>query len=65
MQFKAGKVTHDFHGVSYTYEFKYRDPWEWLLDILCDPTFCHSIMWYPVEHQGANITCIYDETNTG
>jgi len=67
-QFKDGEVRHEFHGVSYTYVFKYQDPWEWLLDIVSDSTLCNSIFWYPVEkylHQGVNMTRIYDETNTG
>ncbi|KIJ30675.1 hypothetical protein M422DRAFT_267721 [Sphaerobolus stellatus SS14] len=67
-QFKDGEVTHKFQGKSYTFHFKYRDPWEWLVDLVTDPTLSNSIMWYPVEkylHNGSKITRIYDEVNTG
>ncbi|KIJ36129.1 hypothetical protein M422DRAFT_261454 [Sphaerobolus stellatus SS14] len=63
-QFKDGEVTHEFQGKSYTFHFKYRDPWEWLVDLVTDPTLSNSIMWYPVEkflHNGSKITRIYDE----
>ncbi|KIJ28994.1 hypothetical protein M422DRAFT_136764, partial [Sphaerobolus stellatus SS14] len=53
---------------SYTFQFRYRDPWEWLVHLVTDLTLSTSIMWYPVEkylHDGGTITRIYDEVNTG
>ncbi|KIJ46707.1 hypothetical protein M422DRAFT_249872 [Sphaerobolus stellatus SS14] len=44
------------------------DLWEWLVDLVTDPTLADSIMWYPIEkylHHGSKITRIYDEVNTG
>ncbi|KIJ45397.1 hypothetical protein M422DRAFT_251171 [Sphaerobolus stellatus SS14] len=67
-QFKDGEVTHEFRGKSYTFQLRYRDPWEWLVHLVIDPTLSTSIMWYPVEkylHDGSTITRIYDEVNTG
>ena len=67
-QFKDGEVTHKFQGKSYTFHFKYRDPWEWVVDVVTDPTLSDSIMWYPVQkylYNGTKITRIFDEVNTG
>ncbi|KIJ38584.1 hypothetical protein M422DRAFT_176350 [Sphaerobolus stellatus SS14] len=68
MQFREGEITHEFQGQPHTFKFKYRDPWEWLVDIVTDPTLASSIIWYPVEkylHHGNMIIRIYDEVNTG
>ncbi|KIJ48975.1 hypothetical protein M422DRAFT_161935, partial [Sphaerobolus stellatus SS14] len=62
-QFKDGEVTHEFRGKSYTFQFRYRDPWEWLVHLVTDPTLSTSIMWYPVEkclHDGKiQVSCYF------
>ncbi|KAF8582420.1 hypothetical protein K439DRAFT_1351404 [Ramaria rubella] len=68
VQFQDGEVTHEYQGKEHTFRFKFRDPWEWLHDILTDSTLSESIMWYPVEkylHNGPKITRIFDELNSG
>ena len=67
-QFRDGEVNHTFHGRPYCFKFKYRDPWQWILDIVSDRTLREDIMWFPVQkflRDGNRITRIYDELNTG
>ncbi|KIJ35457.1 hypothetical protein M422DRAFT_180706 [Sphaerobolus stellatus SS14] len=68
IRFQSGEVAHMFKGKLRVFKFEYRDPWQWLLDIVTDPMLSESIMWYPVEkylHHNGRICRIYDELNTG
>ncbi|KAJ7082343.1 hypothetical protein C8R43DRAFT_1092786 [Mycena crocata] len=61
-------VNAEFEGESYTFEFQYRDPWKWMLDLVTDPSLASYFKWYPVQkflHEDGRITQIYDESNTG
>ncbi|KAJ7875714.1 hypothetical protein B0H14DRAFT_2568563 [Mycena olivaceomarginata] len=48
VQFQTGHVEADFDGVTYKFEFQYRDPWKWIVDLLSDPTLASDIHWHPV-----------------
>ncbi|KIJ52075.1 hypothetical protein M422DRAFT_157094, partial [Sphaerobolus stellatus SS14] len=66
--FRDGQVEHIFQSRKYTFNFKFRDTWEWILDLVCDPMLSEQIMWYPVQkflNNGFRITCIYNELNSG
>ncbi|KIJ25403.1 hypothetical protein M422DRAFT_273649 [Sphaerobolus stellatus SS14] len=66
--FQDGEVTHVFQSRTYTFKFKFRDTWEWILDLVGDATLSEQIMWYPVQkylHNGFQIIRIYDELNSG
>jgi hypothetical protein len=68
LKFTDGDVNHVFRGQTFTFKFKYRNPWLWLLDLLCDPTLCDKIMWFPVQkilNNGYKTTRIFDDLNTG
>jgi hypothetical protein len=68
VKFQYGEVTHEFQGREYTFEFRFRDPWEWILDLVTDSTLVEQIMWYPVRkylHDGHRISRVYDELNSG
>lgn len=61
-------MRHTFRGCEFRFQYQYRDPWEWILEIVTDPTLAHLIMWYPTRkylHRGSRITQLYDELNTG
>jgi hypothetical protein len=36
-----------FDGEVYHFRFFYRNPWNWLLDLVSDPTLADDIVWYP------------------
>ncbi|KAF8581179.1 hypothetical protein K439DRAFT_1647974 [Ramaria rubella] len=43
-----------------TYTFLYRDPWQWILSLLTDPTLASELMFYPVKkflHENGTYTC--------
>ncbi|KIJ30554.1 hypothetical protein M422DRAFT_267894 [Sphaerobolus stellatus SS14] len=66
--FWDGNVEHTFQSHTYTFEFKFRDTWEWILELVCDPTLSEQIMWYPVQRSFNNcfrIVRLYDELNSG
>ncbi|KAJ7322002.1 hypothetical protein DFH08DRAFT_818379 [Mycena albidolilacea] len=68
LQFETGQVKADFEGKTYTFEFQYRDPWKWILELVQDPSLAPHFKWYPVEkflHEHGRNTRIYDEPNTG
>lgn len=48
-QFKEGEITHIFWGHEYKFQFQYQDPWEWILQVVTDPTLAGLIIWHPVE----------------
>ncbi|KAJ7663215.1 hypothetical protein DFH06DRAFT_1395296 [Mycena polygramma] len=49
VQFQTGEVEADFQGKTYKFEFQYRDPWKWIVDLLSDPTLANDIHWYPAQ----------------
>ncbi|KIJ46695.1 hypothetical protein M422DRAFT_249859 [Sphaerobolus stellatus SS14] len=66
--FQDGVVEHTFRSHTYTFKFKFRDTWEWILDLVSDVTLSEQIMWYPVQkflNNGFRIIRIYDELNSG
>ncbi|KAK6971572.1 hypothetical protein R3P38DRAFT_3413228 [Favolaschia claudopus] len=36
-----------FEGEVRHFEFYYRDPWEWILELATDPSLANDIVWYP------------------
>ncbi|KAJ7125530.1 hypothetical protein C8R43DRAFT_1146762, partial [Mycena crocata] len=36
-----------FEGEIWHFMFCYRNPWDWLLDLVSDPTLADEIVWYP------------------
>ncbi|KAK7456407.1 hypothetical protein VKT23_010655 [Stygiomarasmius scandens] len=64
---KVGTVEESYKGVLYTFSFNYRNPWEWIVSLVTDPTLAQSIAWYPVHkflHQEGKITRLIDEPQT-
>ncbi|KAF9034770.1 hypothetical protein BJ165DRAFT_1604623 [Panaeolus papilionaceus] len=45
VQFKTDSVTLSYEGIERTYEFEYRDPWEWILSIIQDESLAPSATW--------------------
>ncbi|KAJ6550186.1 hypothetical protein B0H19DRAFT_1298710 [Mycena capillaripes] len=68
VQFQKGEVKADFQGTTYTFEFQYRDPWQWMVDLLSDPTLSEHIQWYPAQKfvckDGVEVR-LFDEPYTG
>ncbi|KAF8582961.1 hypothetical protein K439DRAFT_1617875 [Ramaria rubella] len=68
VQFQSGTVMATFNGEEHTFEFQFRDPWKWILNLTTDPSLASSILWYPVEktlHENGTQTRLYDEINSG
>ncbi|KAJ7090711.1 hypothetical protein C8R44DRAFT_835939 [Mycena epipterygia] len=67
VQFETGEVEAEFQGTTYKYQFQYRNPWKWIVDLLTDPTLSSDIHWYPVQkfvcEDGVTIR-IFDEPYT-
>ncbi|THU83784.1 hypothetical protein K435DRAFT_807241 [Dendrothele bispora CBS 962.96] len=67
VKFRTGSVTRTYRGKPYTFEFSFRDPWEWIVSLVTDPTLADSICWYPVRkylHNGAHVQRLFDEPQT-
>ncbi|KAJ7201091.1 hypothetical protein GGX14DRAFT_659051 [Mycena pura] len=67
VQFQTGEVEADFQGKTYKYEFQYRDPWKWVVDLLSDPTLADDIHWFPEQNflvENGVETRLYDEPYT-
>jgi hypothetical protein len=61
-------VEHTFQNYQHVFQFKFRDSWSWIVDLLTDATLSAKIMWYPVQkylHDGFKIVRLYDELNSG
>ncbi|KIJ34091.1 hypothetical protein M422DRAFT_182538, partial [Sphaerobolus stellatus SS14] len=68
IEFQDAKVSHEFQGHLHTFHFKFRDPWDWILDIITDTTLSEKIMWFPVQkflNDGYRIIRLYDDLNSG
>ncbi|KAJ7744400.1 hypothetical protein B0H16DRAFT_1727331 [Mycena metata] len=35
--FETGQISAEFEGKEYTFEFQYRDPWKWIVELVTDP----------------------------
>lgn len=60
-------MSAEYNEKTYTFEFRYRDPWQWLCGLVTDLELCKSIAWYPVHkylHDNERVTRIYDEPHT-
>ncbi|KAJ7639763.1 hypothetical protein DFH06DRAFT_1271790 [Mycena polygramma] len=47
VEFREHEFEATFEGEPWHFKFFYRDPWEWLLDLVSDPTLVDEIVWYP------------------
>ncbi|KAJ7615573.1 hypothetical protein FB45DRAFT_690887, partial [Roridomyces roridus] len=47
VQFKCHEFDEEFEGETHHFRFYYRDPWEWLVGLLTDPTLADDIVWFP------------------
>ncbi|KAF7349530.1 hypothetical protein MSAN_01743400 [Mycena sanguinolenta] len=45
--FREHEFEETFEGELWHFKFFYRDPWDWLLDLVSDPTLADEIVWYP------------------
>ncbi|EKM75949.1 hypothetical protein AGABI1DRAFT_45660 [Agaricus bisporus var. burnettii JB137-S8] len=45
VQFQQVEVTVMYKNVPISYPFKYRDPWEWILDMVKNPQLAPNIAW--------------------
>ncbi|KAF8211914.1 hypothetical protein K438DRAFT_1805609 [Mycena galopus ATCC 62051] len=64
VEFHEHKFEDSFDGEEYHFRFFYRNPWDWLLDFISDPTLADDIAWYPsrkylVVH--GNLRCLRDD----
>ncbi|KAJ7430758.1 hypothetical protein B0H11DRAFT_2390246, partial [Mycena galericulata] len=46
-KFREREFEETFEGELWHFKFFYRDPWDWLLDLVSDPTLADEIVWYP------------------
>jgi hypothetical protein len=46
-KFHECEFEETFEGELWPFKFFYRDPWDWLLDLVSDPTLADEIVWYP------------------
>ncbi|KAJ7700284.1 hypothetical protein B0H14DRAFT_3034133 [Mycena olivaceomarginata] len=47
VEFREHEFEETFEGELWRFKFYYRDPWDWLLDLVSDPTLTDEIVWYP------------------
>ncbi|KAJ7715086.1 hypothetical protein DFH07DRAFT_1015398 [Mycena maculata] len=47
VEFHEREFEEIFEGELWHFKFFYRDPWNWLLDTVSDPTLSDEIVWYP------------------
>ncbi|KAJ6474054.1 hypothetical protein C8R47DRAFT_1076489 [Mycena vitilis] len=47
VEFREHEFEATFEGEPWHFKFFYRDPWDWLLDLVSDPTLIDEIAWYP------------------
>ncbi|THU84437.1 hypothetical protein K435DRAFT_870260 [Dendrothele bispora CBS 962.96] len=67
VRFQNGSLIRTYRGKSYTFEFCFRDPWEWVVSLVTYPTLAGSICWYPVckyLHSGTHVQRLFDEPQT-
>ncbi|KAF8516714.1 hypothetical protein BU17DRAFT_67328 [Hysterangium stoloniferum] len=48
-EFKRSSVSEMYNGKKYTFNFYYRDPWQWILSVVTDATLAKHLIWYPVK----------------
>ncbi|KAJ7713580.1 hypothetical protein B0H14DRAFT_2644754 [Mycena olivaceomarginata] len=72
VEFHEHKFKEMFDGEVYHFRFFYRNPWDWLLDLVSDPTLANNIVWYPsrntlssTEINNASATSFGTGTNGG
>ncbi|KAJ7680005.1 hypothetical protein B0H17DRAFT_1206155 [Mycena rosella] len=67
VQFQEGEVERKFQGTTYKFQFQYRDPWKWIVDLLSDPSLSSDIHWYPAQKflcEDGVTTQLFDEPYT-
>ncbi|KAJ7331509.1 hypothetical protein DFH08DRAFT_814819 [Mycena albidolilacea] len=47
VEFRKHEFEEMFENEIWHFRFFYRDPWDWLLDLVSDPTLIDEIVWYP------------------
>ncbi|KAJ6499836.1 hypothetical protein DFH09DRAFT_1336383 [Mycena vulgaris] len=47
VEFHEHKFDEVFEDEIHHFRFFYRNPWDWLLDLVSDPTLADDIVWYP------------------
>ncbi|KAJ7274786.1 hypothetical protein C8J57DRAFT_1592115, partial [Mycena rebaudengoi] len=47
VEFHEHEFEETFEGELWHFRFFYRDPWDWLIDLVSDPTLIDEIVWYP------------------
>jgi hypothetical protein len=66
-QFTTDKVSAIYRGERFEFEFQYRDPWEYVLNLIQDPSLASVSSWNSVRKIyccGLNEERIIDEPNT-
>ena len=59
LKFESGTVSAEFENKDYTFDFRYRDPWKWIVNLVTDPSLANSIVWFPsqkVLHDNGKVT---------
>ncbi|KZT33764.1 hypothetical protein SISSUDRAFT_1010687 [Sistotremastrum suecicum HHB10207 ss-3] len=67
-EFQLAKVSITVLGDQVDFQFYWRDPWEWMQTLVCDPTLAEEIRWYPCRkfyHDGKRKIRVYDDVDTG
>lgn len=68
LQFQTGSVTVKFRNEDHTFEFPYRSPLKWLIDVVTDSNLAQDILWYPIKKylcKENKVVHMYDEPVTG
>ncbi|KAJ7136183.1 hypothetical protein C8R44DRAFT_609077, partial [Mycena epipterygia] len=47
VEFREDEFEEMFEGELWRFKFFYRDLWDWLFDLVSDPTLIDEIVWYP------------------
>jgi hypothetical protein len=60
-------VSAEFESTTYSFDFRYRDPWKWVVDLVTDPSLADVIVWHPSQkllHDNGKVSRLYDEYHT-
>nr|GAT50600.1 predicted protein [Mycena chlorophos] len=47
VEFQSYELEEDIDGERRTFTIRFRDPWQWILELVTDPSLANDIVWYP------------------
>ncbi|TFK47051.1 hypothetical protein OE88DRAFT_1774381 [Heliocybe sulcata] len=54
VQFECGTVSTEYKGMKYSFEYEYRDPWEWITSLVTDPSLASVSVWHSMRKYYCN-----------